>query len=129
LTNTERISIAFILKHLLRKIGDLHLPYNFYFHQVIPDKDQHWYLKVTPRGSVWAGVELRSGLINNPVSPADAAANDPQGLSASRKSGKTATFYFFPTYQPPASEPLKIRDNFFSRLPIRTLKFSACYAL
>lgn len=82
LTNTERISIAFILKHLLRKIGDLHLPYNFYFHQVIHDKDQHWYLKVTPRGSVWAGVELGSGLIINPVSPEDAAAYYRQGLSA-----------------------------------------------
>ena len=42
-------------------------------HQVIHDEDQHLYLKVIPRGSVWAGVEIGSGLIINPVSPEAAA--------------------------------------------------------
>jgi UDPglucose--hexose-1-phosphate uridylyltransferase len=76
----ERLSMAKILKHLLRKIGDLHLPYNFYFHQIIHDKDQHFYMKVTPRGNVWAGVEIGSGLIINPVSPEDAASFFRSGL-------------------------------------------------
>lgn len=74
LNDSERLSWAKILKHALQKITALGLPYNFYFHQVIHDEDQHLYMKITPRGSIWAGVEIGSGLIINPVSPEDAAA-------------------------------------------------------
>lgn len=77
----ERLAIASILKHLLGKIGRLHLPYNYYFHQIIHDKDQHLYLKVKPRGSVWAGLELGSGLVVNPISPEDAAEYYREGLN------------------------------------------------
>lgn len=73
LTNSERLSFAKILKKILEKISLLGLPYNYYFHQVINDDDQHLYMKVTPRGSVWAGVEIGSGLIINPISPEEAA--------------------------------------------------------
>jgi len=80
LTLSERKSFARILKHLLVKIGQLDLPYNFYFHQVINDNDQHLYMKVVPRGSVWAGVEIGSGLIINPIDPDEAAEFYRQGL-------------------------------------------------
>lgn len=73
LTDAERLSWAEVLKRALKKIAALNLPYNFYFHQVIHDEDQHLYMKITPRGSIWAGVEIGSGLIINPVSPEDAA--------------------------------------------------------
>ena len=73
LTQNERLSFAKLLKKILKKINKLNLPYNYYFHQVINDEDQHLYLKITPRGSVWAGVEIGSGLIINPVSPEAAA--------------------------------------------------------
>ncbi|MBI2552171.1 DUF4931 domain-containing protein [Candidatus Uhrbacteria bacterium] len=73
LNDAERLSWAKILKRILKKIAALNLPYNFYFHQVIHDEDQHLYMKITPRGSIWAGVEIGSGLIINPVSPEDAA--------------------------------------------------------
>lgn len=73
LTDKERLSWAKILKHILKKIAALNFPYNFYFHQVIHDEDQHLYMKITPRGSIWAGVEIGSGLIINPISPEDAA--------------------------------------------------------
>src|SRR3989344_8460073 len=73
LTQNERLSFAKLLKKILKKINKLNLPYNYYFHQVINDEDQHLYLKITPRGSVWAGVEIGSGLIINPVSPEEAA--------------------------------------------------------
>lgn len=73
LTEKERMSWAKILKKILKKITALGLPYNFYFHQVIHDEDQHLYMKITPRGSIWAGVEIGSGLIINPISPEDAA--------------------------------------------------------
>lgn len=73
LNQGEQKSFAIALKKILKKINQLDLPYNYYFHQVINDKDQHLYLKITPRGSVWAGVEIGSGLIINPVSPEQSA--------------------------------------------------------
>ena len=73
LNKQEIASFAKILKKALKKIDALDLPYNYYFHQVVFDKDQHLYLKLTPRGSKWAGVEIGSGVIINPVSPEDAA--------------------------------------------------------
>lgn len=73
LNGRERLSFAKILKKILKKIRLLGLPYNFYFHQVIYDKDQHLYMKIVPRGSIWAGVEIGSGVIINPISPEDAA--------------------------------------------------------
>lgn len=80
LTDAEKLSFAKILKVILQKIGELNLPYNFYFHQIINDKDQHLYMKVIPRGSVWAGVEIGSGLIINPIDPDDAAEFYRQGI-------------------------------------------------
>lgn len=74
LNDKEKTSFAKILKKILHKIGDLGLPYNFYFHQIVHDEDQHLYMKIAPRGSVWAGVEIGSGLIINPIEPATAAA-------------------------------------------------------
>jgi len=73
LTAEERMSFANILKKLLKKINELNLPYNYYFHQVVHDTDQHLYLKITPRGSVWAGVEIGSGIVINPIPPEEAA--------------------------------------------------------
>lgn len=74
LNDAEKKSFAYVLKRVLNAIDGLGLPYNYYFHQVINDEDQHLYMKVVPRGSVWAGVEIGSGLIINPVTPEDAAA-------------------------------------------------------
>lgn len=74
LDEAERRSWAASLTKALAAIVKLGLPYNFYCHQVVRDTDQHFYMKITPRGSVWAGVEIGSGVIINPVSPEDAAA-------------------------------------------------------
>jgi len=73
LTGNEKKSFARAMKKILNKVTDLGLPYNYYFHQVINDDDQHLYMKIKPRGSVWAGVEIGSGLIINPISPEEAA--------------------------------------------------------
>jgi UDPglucose--hexose-1-phosphate uridylyltransferase len=73
LTGPEKKSFAKILKHILNKICQLDLPYNFYFHQLINDKDQHLYMKIAPRGSIWAGVEIGSGLVINPITPEEAS--------------------------------------------------------
>ena len=73
LNSEERLSWAKILKHILKKITQLRLPYNYYFHQVVHDEDQHLYMKIIPRGGVWAGVEIGSGLIVNQIAPEAAA--------------------------------------------------------
>jgi len=73
LTGDERLSFAKILKLICKKVTALGLPYNYYFHQLIHDEDQHLYMKIVPRGSVWAGVEIGSGIVINPIPPEDAA--------------------------------------------------------
>ncbi|HBH45753.1 MAG: hypothetical protein A2445_01240 [Candidatus Jacksonbacteria bacterium RIFOXYC2_FULL_44_29] len=73
LSAEERLAWAQALKKILPKIVKLGLSYNFYFHEIVNDPDQHLYMKITPRGSIWAGVEIGSGVVINPVAPEDAA--------------------------------------------------------
>ncbi len=74
LNKRELRSLARALKHITSKLDEEQIPYNFYLHQAITDEDEHFYLRICPRRSVWAGVELGSRLIINSVSPEDAAA-------------------------------------------------------
>jgi len=72
--NADEIkSLAKILKRILVKMQALDLSFNYFLHNVILDKNQHFYLKIQPRDSIWAGVELGSGIVINSVSPEKAA--------------------------------------------------------
>jgi galactose-1-phosphate uridylyltransferase len=62
-----------MLKKILIKLNELNLSFNYFLHQVISDDTQHFYLKIQPRDSVWAGVELGSGLVINSLPPEEAA--------------------------------------------------------
>lgn len=73
LNDSEFKSFAKALKKILTKLSKLDLSFNYFLHQVISDHDQHLYLKIQPRDSVWAGVELGSGLVINSVPPEQAA--------------------------------------------------------
>ncbi|MEA3398618.1 MAG: DUF4931 domain-containing protein [Patescibacteria group bacterium] len=73
LNDQEFKSFAGVYKLILEKLQDLNLSFNAFLHQVISHKDQHFYMKVQPRDSIWAGVELGSGLVINSVSPEAAA--------------------------------------------------------
>lgn len=73
LNKKERQSFSRALKKILTKINSLDLSYNFFMHQVIKEKDQHFYLKIQPRESIWGGIELGSGIVVNSVSPEEAA--------------------------------------------------------
>lgn len=73
LQEKEIKSLAKILKIVLVGLGQLGLSYNFFLHNVVSDPNQHFYLKIEPRDSIWGGVELGSGLIINSVRPEDAA--------------------------------------------------------
>ncbi len=73
LNEKELKSYAKVLKIILTKLKALDLSYNFFMHQVISNNNQHFYLKIQPRDSIWAGVELGSGLVINSISPEAAA--------------------------------------------------------
>jgi len=73
LNDDEFKSFAKILKKILIKLSELNLSFNYFLHQSVSDENQHFYLKIQPRDSVWAGVELGSGLIINSVAPEEAA--------------------------------------------------------
>jgi UDPglucose--hexose-1-phosphate uridylyltransferase len=73
LNENEIRSLAVALKKILGKLRSLGLSYNFSFEQIVNDREQHFCLKIQPRDSVWAGVEMNSGLIINSVPPEEAA--------------------------------------------------------
>ena len=74
LSKQETIALAEVLKRVLKKIYQLGLSYNFFLHQVVSNKNQHFYLKIQPREAIWGGVELGSGIIVNSLAPEKAAA-------------------------------------------------------
>ena len=69
LNDSEFKSFAKILKKILLKLSKLNLSFNYFLHQSISNTDQHFYLKIQPRDSIWAGVELGSGLVINSILP------------------------------------------------------------
>lgn len=73
LNSNELKSLAHVLKKVLGKLAKHDIAYNFFMHQVVSFKEQHFYIKVQPRDSIWAGVELGSGVVINSVSPEAAA--------------------------------------------------------
>jgi UDPglucose--hexose-1-phosphate uridylyltransferase len=73
LSNEEFRSLARAYKKILLKLHQLNLAFNMFIHQVVTDQDQHFYLKIQPRDSIWAGIELGSGLVINSVPPEEAA--------------------------------------------------------
>ncbi len=73
LKKEEIKSMAKSLKKILSKLYSINLSFNYFLHNVISDENQHLYLKIQPRDSVWAGVELGSGLVINSIPPEKAA--------------------------------------------------------
>jgi len=73
LNDQEFRALAHVYKIILKKLQALDLSFNCFLHQVVSRRDQHFYLKIQPRDSVWAGVELGSGLVINSMPPETAA--------------------------------------------------------
>jgi len=73
LNPAEFVSLAKAMKKILVKARKLNLSFNYFLHNVISNQDQHFYIKIQPRDSVWAGVELGSGLVINSIAPEQAA--------------------------------------------------------
>jgi UDPglucose--hexose-1-phosphate uridylyltransferase len=73
LEEEELRSLAKFMKLIIKRINTLQLPYNFYLHQAVTEKDEHLYLRICPRRDIWAGIEMGSRLIINSVAPEAAA--------------------------------------------------------
>ena len=73
LSSGEVASMALMIKQITGKLNKENIPYNMFLHQSITDKDEHFYIRICPRRDVWAGLEMGSRLIVNPVAPEEAA--------------------------------------------------------
>ncbi len=73
LDRNEITSLVKMMKQIVTKLNKYKIPYNMYLHQAITDKDEHFYIRICPRRSTWAGVEMGSRIIINTVSPEEAA--------------------------------------------------------
>lgn len=73
LNRDEFASFAKTIKKILTKLNALGLSFNYFFHQTASNDNQHFCMKIQPRASIWAGVELGSGMVINSVPPEQAA--------------------------------------------------------
>lgn len=73
LHEAERHAMAAVLKSITSFLDQANISFNFFLQDSLVGYDHHFVLKVEPRQSVWAGLELSTGVIINPVSPEQAA--------------------------------------------------------
>ncbi len=68
----EKKSLATAIKKLLAKLDTIDAAYNYFFHNSVKGEDYHMHLKLEPRPNIWAGLELGTGVVINPIPPEDA---------------------------------------------------------
>ncbi len=71
LNSGELRSLSNALLKVTRKLKELSAPYNFYIQYGL--RDMHFHIEIAPRLTKWAGFELATGTIINPVSPEKSA--------------------------------------------------------
>ena len=73
LTGVERHAIAVVLKKACAFLDNQEINFNFFLQDAVMHEQQRFILKIEPRKTVWAGLELATGVIINPVAPEQAA--------------------------------------------------------
>jgi len=73
LNHTEKESIAKALKITLGKLDEMGISYNYFVENAVNSEDYHLNIKLAPRPNIWAGLELGTGVIINPIPPEMAA--------------------------------------------------------
>jgi UDPglucose--hexose-1-phosphate uridylyltransferase len=73
LNQQEKLSLARALKMILAKLESIDVPYNYFIQNALDLEAHHLVLKLSPRPNVWAGLELGTGVVINPVPPEEAA--------------------------------------------------------
>jgi UDPglucose--hexose-1-phosphate uridylyltransferase len=69
----ELHSLATALKKITARLDNANISFNFFLQESIPHQDHHFVLKIEPRTFKWAGAEMGTGVIINPVPPEYAA--------------------------------------------------------
>lgn len=73
LTGVERHAMAVVLKNACAFLDNQAINFNFFLQDAVMHEQQRFILKLEPRKTVWAGLELATNVIINPTSPEDAA--------------------------------------------------------
>jgi len=73
LAGVERHAIAVVLKNACAFLDSQEINFNFFLQDAVMHEQQRFILKLEPRKTVWAGLELATAVIINPVSPEAAA--------------------------------------------------------
>jgi UDPglucose--hexose-1-phosphate uridylyltransferase len=74
MSEEERADLATLLHEVLSKLKQLSAPFNIEWFHSKTNNGFHWFATISPRLNVWAGFEVETGIIVNPVPPEDAAA-------------------------------------------------------
>jgi len=69
LTRKEKESIAIAMKIVLGKLDEFGISYNYFVENAVNREDYHMHIKIAPRPNIWAGLELGTGIVINPISP------------------------------------------------------------
>ncbi len=73
LTKSEKESFAKAMKVVLGTLDKYAIPYNYFIENSVNNEDYHMHIKLAPRPNIWAGLELGTGVIINPITPEFAA--------------------------------------------------------
>jgi UDPglucose--hexose-1-phosphate uridylyltransferase len=73
LNASEQHSLAVILKKITARLDTASMSFNYFLQESTPHQDHHFLIKVEPRTAKWAGAEMGTGVIINPVPPEYAA--------------------------------------------------------
>jgi len=68
----EKLSLANLLKKILFKLDEIDASYNYFIQNSLDLESHHMIIKLAPRPNIWAGLELGTGIIINPVPPEEA---------------------------------------------------------
>jgi UDPglucose--hexose-1-phosphate uridylyltransferase len=66
---SELNSLAVILKKITSKLDSESISFNYFLQESLENQNHHFVLKLEPRTTKWAGAELGTGVIINPVTP------------------------------------------------------------
>lgn len=69
LTPSELNSLAVILKKITSKLDSDEISFNYFLQESLTNQNHHFVLKLEPRTTKWAGAELGTGVIINPITP------------------------------------------------------------
>src|SRR5680860_437739 len=73
LTHSEKESFAKAMKIILDKLDEFGIAYNYFIENAVNREDYHMHIKIAPRPNIWAGLELGTGVVINPITPEYAA--------------------------------------------------------